>query len=43
MKLGCTDTRLRDVSSEAERDHKAKISDLEREMNAQSEMLSESY
>ena len=31
--------RLRDVSSEAERDHKAKIAELEKELTSQEEIL----
>ena len=31
--------RLRDVSSEAERDHKAKIAELEKELTSQEELL----
>jgi dynactin 1 len=36
-----TCVRLRDVSTEAEREHKAKISDLERELTSQEELTSQ--
>lgn len=36
-----TSIRLRDVSSETERDHKAKLSELEKEVSAHEGLISE--